>query len=546
MIVKSPYLTCATIMDQSRRARPDENAAAATASTSTTEWGRRATLHVGTFNHKPVAQPSKRRRFSEDLLQNTIRPRPISGIAARCRAWTMRFHRNSSVAKDDDSGKWKTSPCASSLAINMSLLVGTADVLSDIAERAFFTALQTNDVDEVSLAIDRYGHILPFFEKRFEPLGIETHKVNRRDSIQTEILLRNCEHLLEKYEEGEAAFSVTDESVSMFQNALHTAVYYESTDVVEVLLSRGFDPNVIGEIQDVNRHSKERESVLRFIVPPSLSGYDTTDAMVDDFWIKRPAIFLAAHIGNHDILRKLLNYGAAVNVTDENGDCPLHFIVGNLMQNVRCVSLLLEQGVSLYHRNKDGKTPLDLNSELRHLYKRIVLDHLEPLSPDSSSTPSEEMIFKRRLRSIGGTSSGNRKQSIGALTLSKLRLKKTGQKNDAKSIQREELEQERQDQKRVSVGRKMSFAFRSLFEKRKKSHLEDLIDVEGGETFLPSQRSKGETSRGIGRRRCISFNDKVGEFFSLLRLPNDQNIFGLKYYDGTQEREKNEDRIVLR
>lgn len=64
------------------------------------------------------------------------------------------------------------------------------------------------------------------------------------------------------------------------------------------------------------------------------------------------AIHAAASYGNADVLRWLLENGGRTDLTDNDGDTPLH-----VCETAECADLLLEKGAVLTAANLEGLTP---------------------------------------------------------------------------------------------------------------------------------------------------------------------------------------------
>lgn len=123
-------------------------------------------------------------------------------------------------------------------------------------------------------------------------------------------------------------------------------------------------------------------------------------------------LFNAVSEGNLDLLQKLVDVGADVNVTDPNGLRPIHAAIGELlvpacicilalawcgfltpgtvMGNPRAAQLLLELGAQIGHRVRGGPTVMHLAAgETRALFASVGCRWY---SPPSSGTGQVESI----------------------------------------------------------------------------------------------------------------------------------------------------------
>ncbi|KUJ24171.1 ankyrin [Mollisia scopiformis] len=89
-------------------------------------------------------------------------------------------------------------------------------------------------------------------------------------------------------------------------------------------------------------------------------------------------------MGGHtllDVFLKYVGYGLDPLVVDNEGNSILHVAVGNFegtARNIEFIKYLLEAGISMNARNKEGETPLMVNVELAHVHsssneKRVSL-----------------------------------------------------------------------------------------------------------------------------------------------------------------------------
>ena len=98
--------------------------------------------------------------------------------------------------------------------------------------------------------------------------------------------------------------------------------------------------------------------------PLDAAVWKTSSIFKSDTASKRP--FIA-----EQVLKYLINEGAYVSGTDENGRSPLH--IAAISNNLFAAGLLLESGAEVMQKDFDGKTPLDF-AKSREM-KRILKEH---------------------------------------------------------------------------------------------------------------------------------------------------------------------------
>ena len=100
---------------------------------------------------------------------------------------------------------------------------------------------------------------------------------------------------------------------------------------------------------------KTRKSILEY----------TKQTLHPSGLLSHPPLFLAVACStidfNSDVLKQLIDAGADLNYTDENGDTALHLAVQN--NNIEALELLLRQKTNYNQLNNNGNTPLDLALE---------------------------------------------------------------------------------------------------------------------------------------------------------------------------------------
>ncbi len=90
----------------------------------------------------------------------------------------------------------------------------------------------------------------------------------------------------------------------------------------------------------------------------------------------QPALHLATKSGHPTVVETLLNQKASPNLTDKDGNTPLHLVAGQQTDTMfDTVNILLKNGALITNKNEKGQTPLDIAKECNNdLIKDILLD----------------------------------------------------------------------------------------------------------------------------------------------------------------------------
>jgi ankyrin repeat protein len=146
---------------------------------------------------------------------------------------------------------------------------------------------------------------------------------------------------------------------------LHLASGTGQTDIVELLLDRGADINALSNRSDDTpiweAVRRRRVTVVRLLLD---RGADPNHAWADD---GSTILHMAAGMGNREMVTILIRAGMNINACDNYGHTPLYvaasgFFVqkfGFKFKANDVMTLLVEHGADLYHRDKNGETPLE-------------------------------------------------------------------------------------------------------------------------------------------------------------------------------------------
>lgn len=149
----------------------------------------------------------------------------------------------------------------------------------------------------------------------------------------------------------------------------------KESDLVEILLENGADPNLLGS------------AGLCLVTATIYNKIDFVKVLLDngaDVNLVQPggatALIHACRRVRLDIARLLLDRGADTNTVDSDGDTPLISVVTCEFENKEnLVRLLLERGADPSIHNHKGKTALDYAAKGSEIAQMILNAQLEPI-----------------------------------------------------------------------------------------------------------------------------------------------------------------------
>src|SRR6266702_3183980 len=173
---------------------------------------------------------------------------------------------------------------------------------------------------------------------------------------------------------------------------LDLASYYKKPEIARVLLDHSAKVNTETDIGEAVLHGvscvnyESQEERVHSAQPLLERGVDVNAQRKDDW----TPLHIASYHGKFEVVRLLLDHGAAANAETNNGDNPLHKVCGNSQDKsqdgVRVARLLLERGVDVNAQPKHKWTPLHLAS---HYGKpdivRLLLDHGANVNAESEN-----------------------------------------------------------------------------------------------------------------------------------------------------------------
>ena len=154
----------------------------------------------------------------------------------------------------------------------------------------------------------------------------------------------NIEHVARLFQ-TDIDVNLTSESG---ETALTKAVSEDYPDLVDLLISSG---------ADVNHAVNKRNTILQ-IASASVNTLLVAGADVNALnkINGSTALHYAAQTGQNTIMETLIQAGADVNITDANGNSPLHVLTSakNIFTTELCMKLLLNAGAKINVKNKFG------------------------------------------------------------------------------------------------------------------------------------------------------------------------------------------------
>ncbi|UKZ66250.1 uncharacterized protein TrAtP1_007424 [Trichoderma atroviride] len=145
-----------------------------------------------------------------------------------------------------------------------------------------------------------------------------------------------------------------------FRNRIGETLLHIATGspvLVRLLLEAGADANAVNQFGQTPLHimSNHRNSSLDSMVLLIEEGHANINAVQTD-----GATPLHSLLGLYikDIVKKFLGYGPNCNITDKEGNSPLHVFMQHYMTDIDVLKMLLEKGANPNAKNHEGLTPL--------------------------------------------------------------------------------------------------------------------------------------------------------------------------------------------
>jgi len=144
------------------------------------------------------------------------------------------------------------------------------------------------------------------------------------------------------------------------ETPLHVAAAFGNSKVVEVLLEHGADPNARDDYGATPLHYAAAFDYPKIVksLPKDLSDYDATPLQG------------AVEFNYPEVAKLLLEHGANPNIQENKyGYTPLHYAASRC--HVDVARVLLDHGADPTIRDNEGRTPLDIGSECEEIREML-------------------------------------------------------------------------------------------------------------------------------------------------------------------------------
>jgi len=169
-------------------------------------------------------------------------------------------------------------------------------------------------------------------------------------------------------------------------NIIHAASLAQSREIVQILLDRGSDINVVCP---ENGGTPILAALDRLEVDPEFIRFlIQLGADVNVFDINGASPLTMAAVGGHvEVFHDLINAGADCKAVNQMGVPALHIVIMN--DNAEMVQTMVDLGVDLYAKDNEGKTALDRSIEYSCDISESVLREAMGLPPRVEEVGSE-------------------------------------------------------------------------------------------------------------------------------------------------------------
>ena len=143
---------------------------------------------------------------------------------------------------------------------------------------------------------------------------------------------------------------------------LTTSCYKRTEDAINIMLNAGADPNITDDCGHTCLHAavigRCNTGILQVIIDHMVDMNATT-------YESKSALSLACRIGNVDAMNVLLNAGADPNITDADGNTPLHHAIEGSCSK-QTLEVIIGHGADVNTTNKNGITAFMLACKKRN------------------------------------------------------------------------------------------------------------------------------------------------------------------------------------
>ena len=194
-------------------------------------------------------------------------------------------------------------------------------------------------------------------------------------------------------------------TVEGYITPLIDAILLKSEGVVRILIDRGADVNLsTGSFGSplVTACAKGRLEIVKLLIEKAADLHITNlvghSALLTTAWSRESKLDLFEHLivqgfdplqgdkrgcnclhyasraKKSDLIKRVLEHGISVNVTDNNGWSSLHWAMASTEDSVNIVRLLLERGCDKSIKDRQGRTALDLAKTFTRKEETAILD----------------------------------------------------------------------------------------------------------------------------------------------------------------------------
>jgi ankyrin repeat protein len=180
----------------------------------------------------------------------------------------------------------------------------------------------------------------------------------------------------------------SEAKVFAYYPLLHCAIKFQHTEIIRSLLNHGADPNVYSFDEHTNIYSSYQHT--QYVKNSKATS------------LHRAIIYLS----NHEIIDLLLNQGANPNLSDQDGNTPVHYLAAQVLyssegkcfyekdMNLHLFNLFVKYRADPYIENMDGDTALHLSARQgsTNAYDRMIALGWNPLQKNKKGEAAQQLM----------------------------------------------------------------------------------------------------------------------------------------------------------